>query len=156
MRTRLTQHCARNAGKSLLGDALSYIAKYWNGFYIFLIDGRIEIDNNTIERAIRPIALNWKIALFSGHGAGTENWATIGSLVETCKLNVVDPLAYLSASLTAIVNGHRQSRIEELMPWNYSRRSNGKSPLSALSGLCDSQPNGGARKSNPAASRPGL
>lgn len=61
-----------------------------------------------------------KNALFAGHDAGAENWATIASLIETCKLNAVDPLAYLSATLTAIVNGHMQSRIEELLPWNYS------------------------------------
>lgn len=85
----------------------------------------IEIDNNTVERTIRPIALNRKNALFAGHDTGAENWATIASLIETCKLNVVDPLAYLSATFTAIVNGHKQSRIEELMPSNYSRRSNG-------------------------------
>lgn len=60
-----------------------------------------------------------KNALFAGHDAGAENWAIIASLVETCKLNAVDPQAYLTATLTAIVNGHKQSRIEELLPWNY-------------------------------------
>jgi len=61
-----------------------------------------------------------KNALFAGHDAGAENWATIASLIETCKLNSVDPLAYLTATLTTIVNGHRQSRIAELLPWNHS------------------------------------
>jgi transposase len=75
------------------------------------------------RRAIRPIALNRKNALFAGHDAGAENWATIASLIETCKLNAVDPFAYLSATLTAIVNGHRQNQIDVLMPWNYSRRT---------------------------------
>jgi transposase len=46
------------------------------------------------------------------------DWATIASLTEACKLNAVDPFAYLTATLTAIVNGHKQSRIEELLPWN--------------------------------------
>jgi transposase len=54
----------------------------------------------------------------------TENWATIASLIEACKLNAVDPLGYLSATLTAIVNAHRQSCIDELLPWN-SGRTNG-------------------------------
>lgn len=58
----------------------------------------------------------------AGHDTGAENWATMASLIETRKLNAVDPFAYLSATLTAIVNGHRQKRIEELMPWNYSDR----------------------------------
>jgi transposase len=72
--------------------------------------------------SIRPIALNRKNALFAGHDAGAENWATIASLTETCKLNAVDPLAYLTATLAAIVNGHKQSRIDELLPWNYAAK----------------------------------
>ena len=111
---------ARLATKSPLGEALAYIAKYWDGLKLFLTDGRIEIDNKCIERTIRPIALTRKNAPFAGHDAGAENWATIASLIETCKLNSVDPLAYLTATLTAIVNGHRQSRIAELLPWNHS------------------------------------
>jgi transposase len=114
----LMHHRARVAAKSPLGEALKYIAKYWEGLLLFLTDGRIEIDNNSVERTIRPIALNRKNALFAGHDAGAENWATIASLVETCKLNAVDPQAYLTTTLTAIVNGHKQSRIDELLPWN--------------------------------------
>lgn len=48
-----------------------------------------------------------------------DRWATIASLIETCKLNAVDPQAYLTSTLTAIVNGHKQSRIDELLPWNH-------------------------------------
>jgi hypothetical protein len=120
LRNCLNRPRARVAGKSPLGEALAYIAKYWDGLRVFLTDGRIEIDKNGVERTIRPIALNRKNALFAGHDAGAENWATIASLVDTCKLNAVDPLAYLTATLTAIVSGHRQSRIDELLPWNYS------------------------------------
>lgn len=72
----------------------------------FLDDGRIELDNNTVERTIRPIALNRKNALFAGHDARAENWATI-ALIETCKLNAVDPFSYLTATLTTIVNGYQ-------------------------------------------------
>lgn len=119
MRNWLNRHRAGVAGKSPLGEALAYIAKYWDGLSVFLTDGRIEIDNNIVERTIRPIALNRKNALFAGHDAGAENWATIASLIETCKFNSVDPLAYLTRTLTAIVNGHKQSRIGELLPWRY-------------------------------------
>ena len=118
MRTWLTYHRARVAGKSPLDEALAYIAKYWDGLCIFLTDGRIEIDNNTVERTIRPIALNRKNALFAGHDAGAENWALIASPIETCKLNSVDPFAYLSGTLTAIVNEHKQAGIGKLLPWN--------------------------------------
>jgi len=79
-------------------------------------------DNNSVERTIRPIALNRKNALFAGHDAGAENWATIASLIETCKLNAVDPMAYLTSTLTAIVQGHKQSQVDELLPWKLHAR----------------------------------
>lgn len=65
--------------------------------------------------------LNMKppLHLSAGHDAGAENWATIASLIETCKLNAVDPFAYLTNTLTAIVNGHKQSQIEGILPWNH-------------------------------------
>jgi len=72
-----------------------------------------------IMNAGRPIALHRKNALFAGHDVGAENWATIATLIETCKLNAVDPLAYLTATLTTIVGGHKQSQIKGLLPWNY-------------------------------------
>lgn len=106
--------------KSPTGQALSYIANHWEGLCLFLKDGRIEIDNNTVERTIRPIALNRKNALFAGHEAGAQNWAILASLIETCKLNAIEPHAYLTATLTAIVNGHKQSDIDALLPWNYN------------------------------------
>jgi len=102
-----------------LGETLVYIAKYRDGLGRFLTDGRVEIDNNTVERTIRPIALNRKNALFAGHDAGAENWAVIASLIETCKMNGIDPHAWLTATLTAIVKGHKQSQINDLLPWNY-------------------------------------
>jgi transposase len=90
---------------------------HWrNGLRLFLTDGRIEIDDNSVERTIRPIALNRKNAFFAGHDAGAENWATTASLIETCKLNAVDPQSYLTATLTAIVAGHKQSQIDGLLP----------------------------------------
>jgi transposase len=116
----LAHHRARASAKSPLGEALTYIAKYRDGLGRFLTDGRVEIDNNTVERTIRPIALNRKNALFAGHDAGAENWAVIASLIETCKMNGVDPQAWLSATLAAIVQGHKQSQIDELLPWNYA------------------------------------
>lgn len=119
IREWLDYHRARVSAKAPLGEALSYIAKYWTGLELFLTDGRIELDNNAVERTIRPIALNRKNALFAGHDAGAENWAVIASLIETCKLNGVDPHAWLTATLHAIVTGHRQSLINELLPWNY-------------------------------------
>jgi len=70
-----------------------------------------------VERTIRPIALTRKNALFAGHVAGAQNWAVIASLIETCKLNGIEPHAYL----TAIAGGHKQTNINELIPWNYAK-----------------------------------
>lgn len=117
----LAQNRARVSAKSPTGEALKYIAKYWEGLCRFLDDGRIELDTNAVERTIRPIALNRKNALFAGHDAGAQNWAVIASLIETCKLNGIEPHAYLSGVLTAIAGGHKQTDINELLPWNYVR-----------------------------------
>ena len=117
----LAQSRARVSAKSPTGEALKYIAKYWDGLILFLDDGRIELDSNPVERTIRPIALNRKNTLFAGHDAGAQNWAIIASLIETCKLNGIEPHAYLSGVLTAIAAGHRQTGINELLPWNYAK-----------------------------------
>lgn len=68
-------------------------------------DGRVEIDSNTVERSIRPIALNRKNALFVGSDGGGEHWAVLASLIETCKLYGVDPQAYLADVIIRIVQG---------------------------------------------------
>lgn len=114
----LSHHRARASAKSPLGEALAYIATYRNGLGRFLTDGRVEPDSNAVERTIRPIALNRKNALFAGHDAGAKNWAVIASLIETCKMNGVDPHAWLATTFTAIVKGHKQSQIQDLLPWN--------------------------------------
>ena len=91
----------------------------WQGLTRFIDDGRIELDNNTVERSIRGIKLCRKNALFAGSDGGAEHWAVIASLVETCKINDVDPLAYLTDVLTRIVNGHPNRDINLLLPWAY-------------------------------------
>jgi hypothetical protein len=106
--------------KSKLAEAIRYALSRWQGLSCFLDDGRIEIDSNVVERAIRPIALNRKNALFAGSDGGAEHWAVIASLVETCKLNAVDPQAYLGDVIARIVAGHPQSQIDELLPWAYA------------------------------------
>jgi len=64
---------------------------------------------------------NRKNSLFAVHEAGAQNWAVLASLIETCKLNGIEPHNYLTRTLTAIVNGHRQSQIGELLPWHYAK-----------------------------------
>jgi len=106
--------------KTKLAEAIRYALSRWEGLTRFLDDGRIEIDSNVVERAIRPIALNRKNALFAGSDGGGEHWAIIASLIETCKLGGIDPQIYIADVITSIVNGHPNSRIDELMPWAYA------------------------------------
>jgi hypothetical protein len=82
---------------------------------VFLKDGRVELDSNVVERPIRPMALTRKNALFAGSDGGGQHWAVIASLVETCKLNGVEPHAYLSDVLTRIAEGHSNRRLDELL-----------------------------------------
>ena len=105
--------------KGKLAEAIRYALSRWEGLARFLGDGQIEIDSNTVERAIRPLALNRKNALFAGSDKGGEHWAVLASLVETCKLNGVEPQAYLADVLNRLVNGHANRRIDELLPWAY-------------------------------------
>lgn len=106
-----------------LGEALAYGLNHWDGLCRYLDDGRIEIDSNTVERSIRGLALTRKNALFAGHDKGAEGWATCASLIETCKLNGVDPLAWMTDVLQKLVNRWPNSRIDELMPWTYVKRA---------------------------------
>lgn len=119
----LTQQRERVSPKSRLGEKLTYIHRHWDGLVLFLTDGRIEMDTNAVENRIRPLVLTRKNALFAGHDEGGRTWARIASVIETCKLNGVDPYAYLRDTLTAIANGHPMSRIDELMPWAYPKKS---------------------------------
>lgn len=108
------------SSKSRLGEKLTYIHNHWDGLQTFLHDGRVEIDSNRVENLIRPIALNRKNALFAGHDEGGVAWGRIASLIETCKINGIEPFAYLKITLTALANGHPQSRLDELLPWNFT------------------------------------
>ena len=121
LKTWLGEQLARLSKGSPLADAIRYGLNHWEGLGYFLDDGRIEIDSNTLERSIRPIALSRKNALFAGSDEGGANWAIIASLIETCKLNGVNPHAWLADTLTKLVNRWPQSRIDELMPWAYAK-----------------------------------
>jgi transposase len=103
--------------KGKLADAIRYVQARWEGLSRFIDDGTIEIDSNTVERSIRPITLTRKNTLFAGSDGGADHWAVVALLIETCKLNAIDPEAYLRNTITRIVQGHPQSRIDELLPW---------------------------------------
>jgi transposase len=112
----LKQKRARVSAKSRLGEHLTYIANCWGGLQVFLRDGHVEMDSNPVENRIRPLALGRKNHLFAGHDEGAHAWACTASLIETCKLNGVEPLGYLTKTLEAIAQGHPMSRLDELLP----------------------------------------
>jgi transposase len=115
----LREKLALVSQKSKLAEAIRYALARWAGLGLFIDDGRVEIDSNVVERAIRPLALTRKNALFAGSDGGAEHWAVVASLIETCKLIGVEPQGYLTDVITRIVTGHPQSRLNELLPWAY-------------------------------------
>jgi transposase len=116
----LKDNLAKVSGGSPLAKALRYALNRWDGLTAFLDDGRIELDNNTVERAMRPIALGRKNHLFAGSDGGAEHWAILASLIETCKLNAIDPEAYLNWLFGKLALKRRMADIDELLPWAYA------------------------------------
>ena len=107
------------SGKSDLAKAFRYALRRWQSFTVFLDDGRVAIDNNAAERALRPVAIGRKNWLFAGNDAGGETLAKAMTIIETAKLNGLDPQAYL-ADILARINDHKISRLDELLPWNWT------------------------------------
>jgi len=120
----LAAQLARLPGGSPTAKAIRYPLNHRDGLLRFLDDGRIELDTNTVERAIRPLCLSRKNALFASGDDGGARWAAVASLVETCKLNGVDPQRYFADLLTRLVNGWPNRRIDELMPWRWAKSDN--------------------------------
>ena len=106
--------------RSGLADAIRYALTRWSALGRFLDDGRIELDTNTVERAIRPIALGRKNHLFAGSDGGAARWAVVASLLATAKLNDIEPFAYLKDVLERMCSGHPMSRLDDLLPWNWT------------------------------------
>ena len=117
LRSGFVTQRAKLPGSAPTAEAIGYALNHWDGLVQFLDDGRIEIDSNCVERSMRPVALSRKNSLFAGSHEGAENWAAVASLIETCKLNAVNPQSYFTDLLTRLVNGWPQARIDQLMPW---------------------------------------
>jgi transposase len=120
LKTWLQTELDRVAPRSGLADAIRYALVRWEALCRFLDDGRVELDTNTVERAIRPIALGRKNHLFAGSDGGANRWAIVCSLITTAKLNDREPYAYLKDVLERMTNSHPASRLDELLPWNWT------------------------------------
>jgi transposase len=116
------------SAKSALAEAFRYILKRRVALSRFLIDGRLEIDNNIAENAMRCVALGRKNFLFAGSDAGGERAAAIYTLVRTAVLNGQNPETYLKDILTRIAAGHPINRIAELLPWKLNDDASGQTP----------------------------
>jgi transposase len=114
----------RLSGSSDLAGAIRYMLRHWSGLILFLDDGRLELDTNVVERGMRPVALARKNALFAGSAGAAEHWAIALTLIQTAKLNGLDPLAYLTDVLERIVSGRtKRHELEQLLPWNWKPNS---------------------------------
>ena len=110
-RAKLSRH-------SEVAKAMDYMLKRWDSFTRFLADGRICLTNNAAERALRGIALGRKSWLFAGSDRGGERAAVIYTLIQTAKLNDVDPQGWL-ADVLARINDHNIQKLDQLLPWNW-------------------------------------
>jgi hypothetical protein len=114
----LREQVAKLARGHDLAKAIQYMLKRWPAFTLFLEDGRVCMSNNAAERSLRGVALGRKSWLFCGSDRGGHRAAAMYSLIVTCKMNSVDPQAWLADVLSRIA-GHPVHRLDELLPWNW-------------------------------------
>jgi transposase len=108
------------SAKSALAKAIRYMRAHWYGLVRFLEDGRLEVDTNTVERGMRTIALGRRNSLFAGSEGGARTWAILASLLQTAKLNGLDPYTWLNDVLERIVSGAvKSNELEQLLAWNW-------------------------------------
>ena len=119
LRTWSEKQLTQIPGKGDLAKALRYGLSRWHAFSLFIDDGRVAIDNNAAECALRPICIGKKNWLFAGSEAGAETLARAMTMIETAKMNNLEPQAYLTDLLSRI-HDHKINRIDELLPWNWA------------------------------------
>lgn len=120
LKAKLTELSDEVSSKSALGKAVSYTLNHWGGLTAFLEDGRVEVDSNVVERSMKSVALTRKNSLFVGSASGGKTFAVIASLVNTCKLNGVDPEVWLADVLERIISGKvKANDMGSLLPWTW-------------------------------------
>ncbi len=118
MKTWMEARRRRASGKTVLGKALQYALGRWEALTRYADDGRLAIDNNVAERLMRGIAISRKNFLFVGSDTGGDRAAILYTLIETAKLDGLDPEAYLAHAIGQLAAGHLATRLSELLPWN--------------------------------------
>ena len=112
----------RLSSKNALARAIQYALTRWDALARYTGDGRLAIDNNVAERALRGIAITRKNFLFLGSEAGGERAAILYTVLESAKLNGLDPEAYLAGVIDRMAKGHPINRLGELLPWNWQQQ----------------------------------
>jgi Transposase and inactivated derivatives len=120
LEVHLRQQYGRLSRKSDLAKAINYMVSRWESFARFLDDGRICMTNNAAERRVRTVAIGRKNWTFCGSDRGGHRAAAMYSLIQTCRLNGVDPHAWLR-DVIARISDHPQNRLHELLPWHWKR-----------------------------------
>ncbi len=119
LRDWLTAQRRRLSSKNALAKAIQYALSRWEALARYAGDGRPAIDNNVAERALRGIAITRKNFLFLGSEAGGERAAILYTVLESAKLNGLDPEGYLADAIDRMTTGHPINRLAELLPWNW-------------------------------------
>lgn len=118
LKVYLDEQLGRVSGKMPVAKAIRYLLNHWDGLCVFLDDGRVELDNNSIERRHRVVATVRRNSLFAGSDAGARAWAIFTSLIQTAHLNDVDPVAYLTDVLERMASGAvKANHLDRLLPW---------------------------------------
>lgn len=122
LKTLLMDTLKNISAKDPVASAIKYTLGLWSGLTLFLDDGRLEVDSNTVERNMRSIALGRVNSLFAGSDGGAETWAILGSLLTTAKLNGLDPYTWLNDVLERIVSGEiKSTSLERCLPWHWKQ-----------------------------------
>jgi hypothetical protein len=119
--------------KSDTARAINYSLNQWDALMRYCDDGAVEIDNNLAENALRCVSLGRKNFMFAGSDSGGERAAAMYSLIQTCRLNDIDPRAYLCHVLTCIAD-HPINRVDELLPWRVAGQLQSPPPPAAPTG----------------------
>src|SRR4051795_9029418 len=132
LKVYLEEQLARVSGKMPVAKAIRYMLNHWDGLCVFLADGRVELDTNTIERLHRVVATTRKNALFAGADSGARSWAIFTSLIQSARMSGLNPFEYLKDVLERIVSGDVKARqLDRLLPWNWKAERTGRTTAQA-------------------------